>query len=87
MVENERPARTHASDIGEVLLGSNTDINPTGRLQSLDNLSIGGFVGNEIVRIKIAPGFRKVPDECRKMRNRSRFGNRSAGATEGQRPQ
>ena len=85
-IEDERPARPYATDIGEVLLGSNTHINPTSRFQSLDDLRIGGFVGYEIVRIKIASGLRKISNELRETRCRSRFGNASAGTTEAQSP-
>ena len=65
-VDDERHRWLHGSDVGEVLLGSNADVNAAGRrdLEELRNHVLHPhFVRQQVIGAEEAVGFRKLGDE------------------------
>ena len=69
-VHDERPARTKLPDVVKVLLGSDTDIDPSHRFEVFDHLGVRCFVGDEIVGVEISALFGELLDELAKARGR-----------------
>ena len=69
-IHDKCDSRPDLGDVSEVLFGSHPDVSTTRGtqfLQPVNDVEIGGFVGDEVVGSEVAPRLRKLVDDAREL--------------------